>query len=161
MATKEQYEFFRRLYEEEERTYEQIEGRAKVFLSIITAFIVTVVLKSEDAVKSAAALRVPWFIYLLMGAILALALVFVVLSVRIRAYEALVDPEALIESYEGDGPTDEIFFEDRIADYAVAASRNRAENNRAASILAWAGWLLVSAMVLMVLTLLLALRGMP
>ena len=39
MATKDQYDFFRGLYEEEERTSQQLEGRAKVYLSVITAFL--------------------------------------------------------------------------------------------------------------------------
>jgi preprotein translocase subunit Sec61beta len=52
MATKDQYEFFRSLYDEEERTSLQLEGRAKVYLGIISAFLVTIFLKTDDAIRA-------------------------------------------------------------------------------------------------------------
>ena len=44
-VTKEQYEFYRSLYEGEERTTVQLEGRAKVYLGIVPAFLAAMVLK--------------------------------------------------------------------------------------------------------------------
>lgn len=59
MATKDQYEFYRSLYDEEERTSLQLEGRTKVFLGIISAFLVTILLKSKEVKESTDALHIP------------------------------------------------------------------------------------------------------
>lgn len=147
MATKDQYEFFQGLYEEEERTALQLEGRAKVYLGVISAFLVTIFLKTDDALKSANALRIAFPLLLAEALCLSIALVLVIVSLRIRVFEAVNDGLEIIEGYEGSGPTDEEFFEDRIADYAIASSRNRAVNNQTSAILAWASWLIISGMV--------------
>jgi hypothetical protein len=57
------------------------------------------------------------------------------------------DGVEIIESLGEELPIDEEFFDDRIADYAVASSRNRAVNTDIATILAWAGWLLFAGML--------------
>ena len=158
MASKDQYEFFQSLYEEEERTYEQLEGRAKVYLGIISAFLAVIFLKTRDAKDSAVALHIPFVLVLLIGVVLCGALVFVLLALRIRAYEAVNDGIAIIEAYEEPGPTDNIFFEDRIVDYAVASSRNREHNNRTARLLWWASWLLTAGMICMLCVTLVAVR---
>ena len=150
MITEQQYEFFQRVYEEEERTSEQLESRGKVYLSIIAAFLAALLLKADDAVKSAKVLGVPWWAVLTEATLFAAALLFVLFALRIRAFEALTDPERIIEDWEEDGPSNEEFFEDRIADYAVAASRNLRVNNRIAATLAVAAWLLVLAMMVLV-----------
>jgi hypothetical protein len=158
MATKEQYDFFRSLYEEEERTQEQLEGRAKVYLSIVSAFLAALLLKTGDVSANAKTLGIPWEILLIEALLFALALLFVVFALRIKAYEAVADALAIVEKFEGDGPTDAEFMEDRIADYAVAASHNLVANNQTASILAWAGRFLVMAMILLILIICYALR---
>lgn len=159
MATKDQYEFFRSLYEEEERTALQLEGRAKVYLGIISAFLVTIFLKTDDALKSATELHISFPLLLAEAFLLSAALVFVILALRIRVFEAINDGVDIIEAFEGSGPTDEEFFEDRIADYAVASSRNRAVNNQTSILLAWASWLIISGMILVVAIAVLALRS--
>lgn len=159
MATKEQYEFFQTLYAEEERTYEQLEGRAKVYLGIISAFLAGVLLKSEDVSKSAKILGVSWLAILAVATLLSIALLCVVYALRIRAYEGVADPLDVIAGFEGNGPTDAEFFEDRIADYAVAASKNFATNNKTATALAWACGLLIAAMILVFVVLALAFRN--
>jgi hypothetical protein len=149
MATKEQYDFFRSLYEEEERTYEQLEGRAKVYLGVITIFLATVLLKAQDVVVSAHALKISWWVIMLVSLLLLAALALILHALRIRAYEAVNDPIEIINSFQGDGPSDAEFFEDRIADYAVAASRNLKENNDTGYYLAWSGRLLVVSMMIL------------
>ena len=155
MASKDQYEFFRGLYEEEERTAEQLESRAKVYLGIITAFLVAILLKTDDVIKSGELLKVPFPLILTEAIFLSAALVCVIFALRIRAYEAVNDGVAIIEDYKGSGPTEEEFYEDRIADYAYASSRNRGLNNETAKVLAWSAWLILSGMlVLLVLAIL-------
>jgi hypothetical protein len=156
LATKDQYEFFRGLYDEEERSSLQLEGRAKVYLGIITAFLVTILLKTEDVAKSAQQLKIPFALILIEALPLSASLVLVMLALRIRDYEAVNDGVAIVNAFEGNGPTDEEFYEDRIADYAWASSRNRGINNQTSSMLAWAGRLLIFAMLLIVFLAILA-----
>lgn len=161
MATKDQYEFFGSLYEEEERTSLQLEGRAKVYLSVITAFLVALLLKADEVSRSAHTLGIPWWGMLVEALVLGASLLCVVFALRIRKFDAVADGVEIVEGYGEDQPEDEEFFEDRIADYAVASSRNREVNNQTASMLAWAGWLLVVGMLLLLVLFTLAFRSSP
>jgi hypothetical protein len=148
-ATKDEYEFFQRLYEEEERTATELEGRAKVYLGIVSAFLVALFLKTDEVISSAAKLKI-WFpLLLVLGLFLSIALVLIMAALRMRAAEAVNDGEALINDYE-DWPTEAEFFGDRIADYAVASSRNRDLNGETAILLIWASRLLICGMLLIV-----------
>jgi hypothetical protein len=151
MATKDQCEFFRSLYEEEEKTAESLESRAKTFLGVITAFLASFFLKAKDLVESAEALRISFKLLVVEGFLLTAALVFVIYSLRIRIYESPNDGPKVIEAYEGDGPTDEEFFEARAADYAVAASRNRKINEQKGFLLECAGWIIIAAVLWLLL----------
>jgi len=157
MASKDQYEFFRRLYEEEERTSLQLEGRAKVYLGIISAFLVTFFLKTDDAINSASKLKIPFPLLLVEALFFSAALAFVLFALRIREFEAVNDGVRIIEEATNDGPTDEQFFEDRIVDYAFASSRNRQINNETSSALARAAWLPIAGMIFLVVIAILAL----
>ena len=157
MATKDQYEFFRSLYDEEERTSLQLEGRAKVYLGIISAFLVTIFLKTDDAINSASKLKIPFPLLLVEALFFSAALAFVLFALRIREFEAVNDGVRIIEEATNDGPTDEQFFEDRIVDYAFASSRNRQINNETSSALARAAWLLIAGMIFLVVIAILAL----
>jgi len=157
MASKDQYEFFRRLYEEEERTSLQLEGRAKAYLGIISAFLVTIFLKTDDAINSASKLKIPFPLLLVEALFFSAALAFVLFALRIREFEAVNDGVRIIEEATNDGPTDEQFFEDRIVDYAFASSRNRQINNETSSALARAAWLLIAGMIFLVVIAILAL----
>lgn len=161
VASKDQYEFFQSLYEEEERVSQQLEGRAKVYLSVITAFLVAFLLKAEEVSRSAKALKIPWWAMLVEALILGASLVCVVVALRIRTFEAVNDGVDIIEGYREELPTDEEFFEDRIADYAYASSTNRRVNDRVATTLAWAGWLLVAGMLFLLVLIILAFRSDP
>ena len=150
MITKEQYEFFSGLYEDAERTYGQLEARGNLYLGIIAGFLATVLLKADGAVSSANSLGVPWWAVLVEALLFAGSLLFVLLALRIRSYEAVNDPQKIVDGWKGDGPSNEEFYEDRIADYVVAASRNAEINNQKATMLSVAGWLLVVAMLQMI-----------
>ena len=130
MATKEQYEFFRFLYEDEERTYEQLEARSRFYLALVSVFVAALVLKAPEARASATALGVPWWLLLIVTAILTGSLVFIALAARIRVYEAIADPGEIIESFGKTEPKNQDFFDDRIADLAVATKRNAEVNGR-------------------------------
>jgi len=149
MATKEQYEFFRSLYEDEERVYSQLEARAKFYFSIVSLFLAAILLKAKEVQESARALGVPWWLVLSEGLLLSGALLFVVFGVLIRRYEGVADPETIIKNFGDTAPTNEDFYDDRIADYTVAANRNAAANNNTARWLSLSGLFLTLAMVLL------------
>jgi hypothetical protein len=159
VADKDQYELFRGLYHDEDRTSVQLEGRAKVYLSVITAFVVAMVLKADEVSKSITTLQIPWWAVLVLAVILTASLVCVVAALRIRKYEAVNDGVDIIEGYGGNLPSDVEFFEDRMVDYAVASSRNRIVNNETATVLQVAGWLLVIGMIFVLVLIIYALKG--
>jgi hypothetical protein len=146
-VTKDQYEFFRSLYDEEERTSLQLEGRAKVYLGIISAFLAALIVKADDAKHMASSLGVPWTFLLLEAFPMTIALVIVLWALRIREFEAVNDGPELIEGYGDDWPHDEQFYEDRVADYAVASSINRGLNNVTAGQLSVASWFMAGGIV--------------
>jgi len=157
MATKEQCDFFRSLYEEEERRYGQLEARAKLYLSVIAIFLATITLKLQDVQASVQLLKVPLWPFILEAVLLASALIFVVFGVFIREYEGIADPEDVIESFGDEPPTNEAFFDDRIADYVVATVRNTEVNDRGGRYLLVSVSLLAAAMLLLIGLLVMAL----
>lgn len=146
-VTKEQHDFFRSLYEEEERTSLQLEGRAKVYLGVISALLATFFLKAKDASDFAGALHIRWVFMLLEAFPMTLGLILVLWSLRIRNFEAVTDGPKLLETYEDDWPAEAQFYEDRVVDYAVASSINRELNNESAAILEWASWCMAVGVV--------------
>ena len=146
-VTKEQYEFFRSLYDEEERTANQLEGRSKVYLGLASAILAAILLKADDAQNLAKALAVPRKLLFLDALVVIVALLLVLLAVRFRNYEAVTDGRSLIQSYAGQWPNEDQFYGDRIADFAAASMANRTINSEVATLLKWAGWLMFGAVL--------------
>jgi hypothetical protein len=158
MASKEQYEFFRLLYEEEERRYGQLEGRAKLYLSVITLFLAAVLFKASEVRSSAAVLGIPWPVVAMEAAMLVGALLLVILGVLIRSYEGIADAGEIIEHLGDSPPSNDEFFDDRIVDFAAASIRNARVNDRSARYLAGAAILLAGSMAVLVVVLGLSFR---
>src|SRR5580704_17591329 len=95
-VTKEQYEFYRALYDEEERTSLQLEGRAKVYLGIVSAFLAAMILKASDAEATAKSLHIPWGLMLLEALPMTIALALILWGLRIRNFEAVNDGAQII-----------------------------------------------------------------
>jgi hypothetical protein len=138
-VTKEQCDFFRALYDEEERTSVELEGRAKVYLSIISAFLAGMILKAADAKGLADALHIRWGLMLLDALPMSIALFLVLWALRIRRFEAANDGPQLIALYVQESwPTADQFYGERVADYAAASHKNRLLNNRTSLLLEYA-----------------------
>lgn len=148
MATKDQYAFFRALYEDEEKTYVHLESRGRFYFTIISLFVVALVLKGPETKASAIWLGIPSWLLSAAAVVLMLALVLLLIAVRIRTYEAVADPEDVAKSLT-DATTDDDFLADRIADLTVATNRNVVVNNRVASFLLWTAICTIAAMVLL------------
>ncbi len=124
MATEKQYQFFKALYDEENRRHSELADRAKMYIGIVTLYVGAISFKIEDITKFAKNENVPVWLFLLVGAIFLGALLFSVWAIFVRDYESIVDPEALAEQFGTAMPTEDDFFSARIVDFAVAVNRN-------------------------------------
>lgn len=160
LATVEQYEFFRTLYDEEQARYGHLEARAKLYITIITIYLGALAFKISDFLSFAKEFKVPVWLFLLAAAVLVVALALSILAIRIRDYEGITDPEQVIHSFGEKPPKNEDFFDDRIADFAVAANRNSTQNNTVAVNLFWSSWALFIGVLIHFVSLVIALYKM-
>ena len=163
MATQLQYEVFKSAYDEESQRHTDLESRAKLFLTIITAYLGAVAFKTTDVLVFLTKFRISFSWYLLLGACLVVALLFTVFAMGIRTYEGVFDPEVEIRSYRGKPKplTDDEFLDRRIADLAVATNRNTRVNNKIANTLRWAGILILLGITVQLAIFILAIRHYP
>jgi hypothetical protein len=141
MATLKQYEFFKSLYDEESDRTKQLRDLGKTYLSLATfysAFVAFVFdkLKPETIVAKG----------IFMATIICMMAAFLlsIWGAMVSNFEALSDPNEVIEQFTEDVPmADEEFFDHRIADYTVAYERNSAVNDAKALHLTIAGFAVV------------------
>jgi hypothetical protein len=145
VATKVQYEVFRAAYDEESEHHSVLESRAKLYLTIITAYLGAIAFKTTDVLAFLNEFKVSFYWYLLLGLGLVLALLLTVCAMGIRTYEGVFDPKVEIQSFGDKPPTDVEFLDKRIVDLAVATDRNNRMNNKVAEYLRYAGFLIFLA----------------
>lgn len=138
MATETQYRIFKEVYDEETERYSDLEKRSNLYFTIISFYLGAVVFKFDDLLKFAMGLGVSVIWFLVIGAVLVVALLLTVLAVGIRTYEGIFDPEKEIESLGKTPPSDSEFLDRRLVDLAVATNRNSVQNDKVASALQWA-----------------------
>lgn len=148
MATKDQYEIFKSVYDEELNRCSALQTRSSLYLTVITFFLGAVAFKIDEAQKFMSQFGIPTTLYLCMGLALLGALLCTVFGIRVRAYEGVFDPVEVLESFVEEPPSDEDFFDDRIVDFAGATKCNVALNNKVANLLQWAAYFLVAAVSL-------------
>jgi hypothetical protein len=145
MATEKQYLFFKGLYDEESARQTSLADRAKVYLSLMTFYSAFVLFAAEKLKPDTAVLKI---LFVATVASTLLAFLLSLWSIRISEYEALNDPQEIIAGFGTSPPEDEDFFDDRIVDFAVAYQRNSDVNDRKATQLTWAGFLLLAGIFL-------------
>ena len=148
MASKIQYDVFRAAYEEESERHSGLESRAKLYLTIITAYLGAVAFKTSDVLNFLNRFCVPYYWYLFLAVCLVVALLLAICAMGIRKYEGVFDPEKEIKRLGDKPPTDDDFLDKRIVDLAVATNRNSAINNRVAEYLQYSGILIFLAVCL-------------
>jgi len=156
MASKEHYEFFKFLYEEEVSRYSVLGARAQLYISVIGFFVGAVVFKASDLGEAAKVLKLPLWLLLTAASLFIVALSLVVLAMWIRSYQTANEPEKVLNEFIDTPPDNEEFFDNRIIDFAVAATENAKENNRVANCLLYAGYALSAAIVGLLIILMLA-----
>jgi hypothetical protein len=144
VATELQYGIFKSLYDEEAERYSELEGRAKIYFSVLSLYLGFLAFKIDDVRKFSDNFHVPIWLFLAGGFILVVSLLVTVLAIRIMTYEGLFDPEEVLEDSESWPAKDADFLDDRIVDLAIATNRNSNQNNRTANVLS------VSALLLFV-----------
>lgn len=148
MATETQYNIFKAVYDEEAERYASLEGRARLYFSIISLYLGAIAFKAKDIGDFATSFHIPVWWFLLSGCVLVVSLLATVAAIQIRAYEGFFDPEQVIDEFGDTPPKDADFLDDRIVDLAVATNRNSSQNDRTAQVLAVAAVLLFVGVVL-------------
>jgi hypothetical protein len=156
MATNTQYEIFKAVYDEEVERYSALESRSKLYLTILTFYLGAIAFKIEDVMKFVSQFRVPLWLYMSIALVLLLGLLLTILATRIREFEGICDLEKVVDSFGAKPPTDEDFLDDRLADLVVATKRNSIQNDKIATCLQWASYMLFVAVLLQLFVFLLA-----
>lgn len=161
MATKEQYDFFKSQYDEENVRNNELTKRAEIYLSIISLFLTAVLFKIKDILDSIKDVPVYLLTILLIAGLIsfAISLLFLINSLKIRDYEGVIDFDDFISKNDDETQSTEDFFEDRVADFIVAVKRNEIINNDKANLLIMSrililiGFLLTIAFIIVLLIL--------
>jgi hypothetical protein len=141
VATLKQYEFFRSLYDEETDRQKQLHDMAKGYLSLATLYSAFVVFVVKELPMQSLVTKGAFF-----GSIICMISAFLLSlwATKVSDYEAVNEPQDVVDEFGDEPMPDEEFFDNRIADYTVACERNSAVNDKKAS------WLTVAAYVLVV-----------
>jgi hypothetical protein len=145
MASEQQFEFFKSLYEAESRRAGVLAEHAKNNLGLATlysAFILFVVEKQIVVTSLSKALFIATVLCMLMAFLLSLW------ATQVANYEACTVPKDVFAFYGDKPPTDEEFFDDRIVDYSVASERNSLVNDKKARQLLFARYFLLLGVTL-------------
>jgi hypothetical protein len=147
MATKEQYEFFKSVYDEHRDRIKALESRAQLYFTIQSLYFGFVVLKLSDIYGAHDGAKLPGFFAIfqvVVALFLAFALTCTLFAVRIQRYETASDLRDTLKEIV-QGSTNEQFYGRRIVDYMVAAETISDVNLRGAKSLRIACWLTILA----------------
>lgn len=144
MATENQFEFFRSLYEAENKRAALMQGHARDNLALATlysAFLVFVV--QNTASNSPPMTTVGKVLVSLCVGAMMLSFLLSLLATRVANFEIPTNPNAILDSFGREPPSDSEFFDDRIADYVVAYERCFPINERKGKLLLIARYFLL------------------
>lgn len=128
MSSKDKFDYFKFLYEQERSRYLELINRGKLFLTVVTLYFGVLAVALDKTIDLN---KINLFQKLVYGSsfvFLVASLVFIIRSISIYRNEKPSNPIKLIESLENELKDDEIFTNKTIVDLSVATSRN-AENN--------------------------------
>jgi len=141
MATKEQYDFFKDQYLDEEKRYSDLTKRAEIYFSILSVLLTSIVFKIKDIFElfenSNSFNRTFSFIFFIIAlGLFGSAFYFITRALRIKTYQAVIDFENFRNNLGETPPTNEDFFDDRLIDYMYATEKNEIVNEERANDLA-------------------------
>ncbi len=146
MADKTQYEVIKAAYDEELKRYSDLNDKGKFFLGICTFFIGGSALKLNDVFSGSC--WCAYWSFALAFVLFTVSFLLVVSAMTLAPYETMFDPYHYIDKLGPTPPSDEEFFDDRIADIAVAYRRNVEENDKRAKRLQRASYTMFVGIVL-------------
>jgi len=152
MFTKEQFHAFKYVYEKEEARFSELINRGKIYLSIITVYIGVFTLKIQDVSTLVGNGSFSKILLGATGVCFIFALLACVLALGIFKYEGLCDIKEELLAFDDKGKPDSEFYEDRLADMAVAYERNSEQNDRRASLLEISSYLVLAGVFFHMLT---------
>ena len=133
MATTNQYEFFKYLFEIEKSTQKEIVTKGQVYLSVITFYLGVTLFKAPELLKELESEEPNTIMGVFLVGILffLFALLFDLISLgHFYKYERINDAKHIINQLGKSPPSDEDFFDDRIIDLTVAITRNTRANRK-------------------------------
>lgn len=143
MATKQQYEVFKFIFEQEKARESQLLERSKLYLSLVTFYSAFLLFVGKDLIPHN---RLHWSLFALSTIFLLVAFLLSLYSAAVQKYQAVKNPKKILERLGDAPPTDDDFLDDRIVDLADAWTWNSSVNEGKAKILHWAGFALLSGM---------------
>lgn len=142
MATKEQYDFFKDQFNEEEKRYSDLTKRGEIYFSILSLLLTGIMFKTKDIFEILKGIQDLRFksiliaIFILSFALFCIGFFFITLGLKIREFEGVTNMKGYIDSLEDCPPTNEDFFDDRIVDFIAATEQNESINDLRANRLA-------------------------
>jgi hypothetical protein len=140
VATKDQYEFFKFLFENEEKRSTSLIDRGKTFISLIALYSGFIALSADEKIGDAVLL---WILFASAALSMLMSLLLSIVAVGVFRYEKINSPENIISSFGDVSPSDPEFFDDRIIDLTVACNRNSKRNDQRAKLLFWASFFIL------------------
>lgn len=133
MATQQQFEYFKFKYKEEDERNEFLIKRSELYMSLPALIFTGLIFELSDikCYCSGSCLTTILFCSLLVS--LVITIVFILLAIRLRDYQQDLDVGEYVEELGNSAPTDEEFFNNRIAMFIVATKNNFAINNAKAA----------------------------
>lgn len=148
MATKEQWEIFKYLFESEQERKQKLSNIGKVYVSLSMLYVGALGMKVEFWYKELPKDTLLVVLFLLVLITFLVALCLTVFALGIYKYEYLNDPEELIKKFGNHAPSNEEFFDDRIVDLAVATNRNKNQNDKRSIFLKYSMYTMVGGVLL-------------
>jgi hypothetical protein len=145
MATKQQYDAFKLLFDEESDRERVLHDLSKLYISLVTFYSGFLIFVAKDLPPKQIG---HWLLFAAATVCLLLAFVLSISAASIASYEAINDPDDVIDSFGTKPPSDADFLDQRIADLTVACNRNSLVNDRKAIKLQLAGMLLLFGITL-------------
>jgi hypothetical protein len=147
MATQAQFEFFKYLYDEEQDRYKELVKRGQLFLTVTTLYAGVLAQRVSELLTSSADQLVSKTCYTASIVALLCSSLLGIVAIGFFSYEVPNRPCQIIMDLGDQPPTDEDFYDVRIAEFAVATERNHSTNDKRAAVLRFSSYFLYAGVV--------------
>ena len=153
MATKEQYDFFKDQFAEEEKRYSDLTKRAEIYFTILSLLLTGIIFKTRDLIEILNKLTDVRMKIILVGVFIisfilfGLGFFFIARALKIREFEGVTDVRGYLDTLGETPPVNDDFFDDRIVDFISAIEKNESVNNLRANSLSFALHFILSGFV--------------